>query len=78
MAEIALELLSDPNGNLMSLKELQEMCNDPAEDVSQLAMLSSMAVFKDLIPGYISYLRLYCQVQTIESSLLQILQHVCW
>ncbi|CAM6103085.1 unnamed protein product [Calypogeia fissa] len=52
MAEIAVDLLADPNGNILTLKEIQDMCIDRDEGVSQYAMLSSMAIFKDLIPGY--------------------------
>lgn len=52
MAEIAVDLLADPNGSIMTMKELQDMCSDRDEGVSQFAMLSSMAIFKDLIPGY--------------------------
>lgn len=52
MAEIGSGLLADPEGNLSTLKELQEMCKDRDDSVAQLALLSSMAVFKDLLPGY--------------------------
>ncbi|KAG6554448.1 hypothetical protein Mapa_003826 [Marchantia paleacea] len=52
MAEIGTSLLADPDNNLGNLKELKEMCLDRDESTSQLAMLSLMTVFKDLIPGY--------------------------
>ncbi len=53
MAEIGSGLLADPEGNLSTLKELQEMCKDRDDSVAQLALLSSMAVFKDLLPGWV-------------------------
>lgn len=55
MAELGTGLLADPEGNLASLKELQEMCADRDDSVAQLALLSSMAVFKDLLPGWVTY-----------------------
>ncbi|KAL3685934.1 hypothetical protein R1sor_003956 [Riccia sorocarpa] len=52
MAGMGTSILADPDNNLGSLRQLQEMCNDRDETISQLAMLSSLAIFKDLIPGY--------------------------
>lgn len=51
MAELGMGLLSNPEANLGSLKELQEMCEDRDDPVARLALLSSMAVFKDILPG---------------------------
>lgn len=51
MAEIGTDLLANPEEHLPTLKELQDMCVDRDDTIAQLAMLSSMAVFKDLIPG---------------------------
>lgn len=52
MAELGMGLLANPETNLGSLKELQEMCEDRDDPVARLALLSSMAVFKDILPGY--------------------------
>ncbi|KAL2653880.1 hypothetical protein R1flu_022008 [Riccia fluitans] len=52
MAEMGTSILADPDNNLGSLRQLQDMCNERDETISQLAMLSSLAIFKDLIPGY--------------------------
>jgi nucleolar complex protein 3 len=51
MAELGMGLLANPETNLGSLKELQEMCEDRDDSVARLALLSSMAVFKDILPG---------------------------
>lgn len=51
MAELGIGLLANPETNLGSLKELQEMCEDRDDPVARLALLSSMAVFKDILPG---------------------------
>ncbi|KAG0625935.1 hypothetical protein M758_2G089700 [Ceratodon purpureus] len=52
MAELGMGLLANPEANLGSLKELQEMCEDRDDSVARLALLSAMAVFKDILPGY--------------------------
>lgn len=52
IAEIGTGLLSDPEKNISTLKELVEMCSDEDDSISKLALLSSVAVFKDIIPGY--------------------------
>lgn len=52
MAELGMGLLANPETNIGSLKELQEMCEDRDDRVASLALLSSMAVFKDILPGY--------------------------
>ncbi|KAJ7522542.1 hypothetical protein O6H91_18G016100 [Diphasiastrum complanatum] len=52
IAELGTLLLENPEENLPALKELMDMCSDSDERISQLAMLSLMAIFKDLVPGY--------------------------
>lgn len=52
IAEIGTGLLSDPEKHISTLKELVEMCSDEDKNISQLALLSSVAVLKDIIPGY--------------------------
>jgi hypothetical protein len=51
MAELGIALRADPEGNLASLKELNEMCLDRDDTIACLALLSSMMVFKDILPG---------------------------
>lgn len=53
MAEIGTSLLADPEGHMGALKELLQMCDDDDVEVAQLAMLSAMAVFKDICPGWV-------------------------
>lgn len=54
MAELGMGLLANPETNIGSLKELQEMCEDRDDRVASLALLSSMAVFKDILPGSVN------------------------
>lgn len=51
MAELGIALRADPEGNLATLKELSEMCVDRDDTIACLALLSSMMVFKDILPG---------------------------
>jgi hypothetical protein len=53
MAEIGTSLLADPEVHMSALKELLQMCDDQDDEVAQLAMLSAMAVFKDICPGWV-------------------------
>ncbi|KAH9308919.1 hypothetical protein KI387_036830, partial [Taxus chinensis] len=52
LAEIGIGLLADPEKNISTLKELVEMCGDDDKNISRLALLSTLAVFKDIVPGY--------------------------
>ncbi|CAN6455552.1 unnamed protein product [Victoria cruziana] len=52
LAEIGTSLLVDPEKNISSLKELLAMCNDDNKTIVKLGLLSLLAVFKDIIPGY--------------------------
>lgn len=52
MAELGTELLSDPESNIKSLKELLKFCKDKDKTITQSALLSCLVVFKDIIPGY--------------------------
>jgi len=44
-------LLSDPESNIKSLKELLKFCRDEDKSITQAALLSCLVVFKDIIPG---------------------------
>ncbi|KAF3784925.1 Nucleolar complex protein [Nymphaea thermarum] len=52
LAEVGTSLLVDPEKNISSLKELLGMCNDDNKTIVKLGLLSLLAVFKDIIPGY--------------------------
>ncbi|WCJ37045.1 Nucleolar complex-associated protein 3 [Euphorbia peplus] len=52
LAELGIALLSDPESNIKSLKEMFEFVRDVDPNVVKLGLLSLLAVFKDIIPGY--------------------------
>ncbi|KAI3769025.1 hypothetical protein L6452_00121 [Arctium lappa] len=51
LAEIGTAMLTDPEGNIKSLKEMLQICKDGDQAVSILGLKSLLAVFKDIIPG---------------------------
>lgn len=52
LAELGMALLSDPDSNIRSLKEMLQISTDDNHSVVKLGLLSLLAVFKDIIPGY--------------------------
>ncbi|KAG9439504.1 hypothetical protein H6P81_019669 [Aristolochia fimbriata] len=52
LAEVGIALLADPETNIKSLKELLKMCDDKDVNIVKLGLLSLLAIFKDIIPGY--------------------------
>ncbi|XP_009361830.2 nucleolar complex-associated protein 3 [Pyrus x bretschneideri] len=52
LAELGMALLSDPESNIKSLKEILQICKDNNHAIVKLGLLSLLAVFKDIIPGY--------------------------
>lgn len=54
LAEIGTSVLENPEANVKSLKELLEICEDEDHRIVKLALLSMLAIFKDIIPGFIS------------------------
>ncbi|KAI6706266.1 hypothetical protein NL676_009228 [Syzygium grande] len=52
LAELGIALLADPDSNIKLLKEMLQMCNDDNHAIIKLGLLSLLAVFKDIIPGY--------------------------
>ncbi|MCO5601786.1 hypothetical protein L7F22_055911 [Adiantum nelumboides] len=52
MAELGTAVLADPENQLESLTDLQGYCSDRDANISSMAMLSLLAVFKDIVPGY--------------------------
>ncbi|XP_021774492.1 nucleolar complex protein 3 homolog [Chenopodium quinoa] len=52
IAELGTALLEDPESNIKSLKELLSFCNDGDKEIAKAALLSTLVVFRDIIPGY--------------------------
>ncbi|KAJ6808298.1 nucleolar complex protein 3-like protein [Iris pallida] len=52
LAEIGMTLIENPESSIKSLKELLQICNDEDHNIVKLGLMSLLAVFKDIIPGY--------------------------
>ncbi|VVA37324.1 PREDICTED: nucleolar [Prunus dulcis] len=52
LAELGIALLADLTSNTKSLKEILQICKDNNHAIVKLGLLSLLAVYKDLIPGY--------------------------
>ncbi|XWS42902.1 hypothetical protein CRYUN_Cryun16bG0054300 [Craigia yunnanensis] len=52
LAELGMALLADPEANIKSLKEIFQFAKDGDHSMVKLGLLSLLAVFKDIIPGY--------------------------
>ncbi|KAF9301100.1 hypothetical protein BGZ74_007168 [Mortierella antarctica] len=52
MATIAQTIIADPEQNVGQLKKLRAMAQDPSDVIKKLAMLTQLAVYKDILPGY--------------------------
>ncbi|KAL0725767.1 hypothetical protein Bca4012_040366 [Brassica carinata] len=52
LAELGIQLLSDPEASIRSLKEMLDISKDENAKIVKLCLLSVLAVFKDIIPGY--------------------------
>ncbi|XP_050367718.1 nucleolar complex-associated protein 3 [Argentina anserina] len=52
LAELGIALLADPEANIKTLKDMLQICKDKDHAIVKLGLLSLLAVFKDLIPGY--------------------------
>ncbi|KAK8923962.1 hypothetical protein KSP39_PZI019540 [Platanthera zijinensis] len=52
LAEVGMSLLEDPESNIKCLKELLHICNEKDHNIAKLGLMSLVAVFKDIIPGY--------------------------
>lgn len=51
LAELGMLLLSGPEANIKSLKEMLDISKDENSKIVKLGLLSLLAVFKDIIPG---------------------------
>lgn len=45
-------MLMDPEGNIKNLKEMLQICKGGDQEILILGLKSLVAVFKDIIPGY--------------------------
>ncbi|KAF9284973.1 hypothetical protein BGZ88_009726 [Linnemannia elongata] len=52
MATIAQTIIADPEANVGQLKKLRAMAQDPSDVIKKLALLTQLAVYKDILPGY--------------------------
>ncbi|KAG0380681.1 hypothetical protein BGX24_006208 [Mortierella sp. AD032] len=52
MATIAQTIIADPEANVGQLKKLRAMSQDPSDVIKKLALLTQLAVYKDILPGY--------------------------
>lgn len=52
LAELGMALLADPEANIKTLKDMLQISKDDDQAIVKLALLSLLAVFKDIIPGY--------------------------
>ncbi|KAK8490947.1 hypothetical protein V6N13_031781 [Hibiscus sabdariffa] len=52
LAELGMTLLADPEANIRSLKVMLQFTKDGDISIIKLGLMSLLAVFKDIIPGY--------------------------
>ncbi|XP_061350345.1 nucleolar complex-associated protein 3-like, partial [Gastrolobium bilobum] len=52
LAELGDALLTDPESNIKFLKEIIQISKDNDHTIVKLGLLSLLAVFKDIVPGY--------------------------
>ncbi|KAF9432601.1 hypothetical protein BGZ76_010573 [Entomortierella beljakovae] len=52
MATMAQAIIADPEATVGQLKKLRAMSQDPSDVIKKLAMLTQLAVYKDILPGY--------------------------
>lgn len=54
LAELGMAMLEDPESNIRSLNDLLIICNDTDQRVVKLGIMSLLAVFRDIIPRYMT------------------------
>ncbi|KAF9582094.1 hypothetical protein BGW38_000649 [Lunasporangiospora selenospora] len=52
LAAMAQSVISNPEENVGMLRRLRMMAQDPSDVIKKLAMLTQLAVYKDILPGY--------------------------
>ncbi|KAJ3355567.1 Nucleolar complex protein 3 [Entophlyctis luteolus] len=52
LAELSTELIQSPEEKLANLKQMHFITNTPDSVVQKLGLLSQLAVFRDIVPGY--------------------------
>ncbi|KAG0220566.1 nucleolar complex-associated protein-domain-containing protein [Mortierella sp. GBAus27b] len=86
LASMAQEIIADPEASLGQLKALRVMAQDPSDVIKKLAMLTQLAVYKDILPGYrirqlsdkekgVTVSKEVAKLREYEQSLLQNYQH---
>jgi hypothetical protein len=54
LAELGMAMLEDPESNIRSLNDMLSISNDKDQKVVKLGLMSLLAVFKDIIPRYLT------------------------
>ncbi|KAF9980341.1 hypothetical protein BGZ65_005212, partial [Modicella reniformis] len=52
LASLAQIIIADPEATVGQLKKLRAMAQDSSDVIKKLAMLTQLAVYKDILPGY--------------------------
>ncbi|KAI9282059.1 nucleolar complex-associated protein-domain-containing protein [Umbelopsis sp. AD052] len=52
LAQIASTIMEDPESNIGLLRTLKSISEDKNPKIAQLALLTQLAVYKDIVPGY--------------------------
>ncbi|ORX99050.1 nucleolar complex-associated protein 3 [Basidiobolus meristosporus CBS 931.73] len=52
LAELAQEIIEDPEKNIEKLKGLRDIAKEQNSTIKKFAFLTQLAVYKDIIPGY--------------------------
>eukprot|EP01128_Nolandella_sp_AFSM9_P000429 TRINITY_DN1058_c0_g1_i1.p1 TRINITY_DN1058_c0_g1~~TRINITY_DN1058_c0_g1_i1.p1 ORF type:complete len:820 (-),score=243.27 TRINITY_DN1058_c0_g1_i1:40-2499(-) len=54
LAQLAALVMENPEENVMSLKDIRELCEKgPSETIKKYVILSEVAIYKDILPGYL-------------------------
>ncbi|WVZ02688.1 hypothetical protein V8G54_023494 [Vigna mungo] len=72
LAELGNALLTDPESNIKLLKEMVQLSKDNDHTIVKLGLLSLLAVFKDIVPGY-CLIVIYYNAQFICNDIMIIL-----
>jgi len=54
LAELGMAMLEDPESNIRSLNDMLSISNDKDQKVVKLGLVSLLAVFKAIIPRYLT------------------------
>jgi nucleolar complex protein 3 len=70
LAELGMALLEDPESNIRSLNDLLILCNDMDQKIVQLGIMSLLAVFRDIIPRYMTVHFSYHHSDNVSKGLI--------